>query len=74
MKIIQILKNNAMLLIAGLAIVGFSSFKLAKADTYWFEVDASGNIGDNISGPGSACPDTDKEQVCAYPRYELQVN
>lgn len=65
MKAISFIKNNAMAMVAGAAIVVFSSFKLAQADTYWFEVDASGNITNHISGPSSSCPDTDKPQVCA---------
>lgn len=74
MTTLAILKKNAMALVAGLAIIGFSSFKLAKADTYWFEVDASGNITNHISGPGSTCPDTDKPQVCAIELEESYVD
>ena len=74
MTTLAIIKKNAMAIVAGSAIIGFSSFKLAKADSYWFEVDASGNITNHISGPSATCPDTDKPQVCAIELDENYVD
>ncbi|MGF7028337.1 MULTISPECIES: hypothetical protein [Sphingobacterium] len=52
MKAISFIKNNAMAMVAGAAIVVFSSFKLAEkiifpADEVWFEFNSSLNPGDS---------------------------
>lgn len=68
------IKKYAMAVIAAIVIIGFSSFKLFENTTYWFEVDANGNITSHISGPSSSCPDTDKPQVCAIELDENYVD
>lgn len=53
MRTIQLIKDNAMLLIAGLAIVGFSSFKMINQNSFagekWFEYTNSTNDNDETN-------------------------
>lgn len=59
MNIKNILKNNAMALIAFATIIGFSAFKLAdkniEVQEHWFAVADNGDIAPSPSTPGSEC-------------------
>lgn len=62
MKAISYIKKNSMLLLAGAAIISFSSFKAVEKylqnSYYWFEYDASGNIinPDTMPDPSTTNP------------------
>lgn len=76
MNIFHIIKNNAMTLIAGLAIVGFSSFKMIEnldtnsgAVTKWYPVAANGQTIDTLNPQdnpptGSECQAANTGSTC----------
>ncbi len=69
MKAISFIKKHATVMLAGAAIIGFSSFKIAenynKAGLMWYPVDSSGNISSTGStSPTSDCSEKELPIVC----------
>lgn len=79
MKLIEIIKKNGMLLVAGLAVIGFSSFKMIEkslANDHWFEITPAGDFGLYIGTSTSVdCKETDSDlQLCAVRLNDNQVD
>ncbi len=52
MKLIEIIKKHGMLLVAGLAVIGFSSFKMIEKTTFsevWFTFNSPLNPSDGVA-------------------------
>lgn len=62
MKLIEIIKKNGMLLVAGLAVIGFSSFKMIEKlnppQSGWYEVtpDSQDPLNESMQTIGSLIP------------------
>lgn len=82
MKAISFIKKHAMVVLAGAAIVGFSSFKAVEkylqTSYYWFEYDSSGTVLQNQSStpaqsalPPSHCDDGTINCAKAFTSYNM---
>ncbi|WP_164112597.1 MULTISPECIES: hypothetical protein [Sphingobacterium] len=81
MKAISYIKKNSMLLLAGAAVISFSSFKAVEkylqTSYYWFEYDASGHIinQDTMPDPSAtnpyACEGDEEKCAQAYTSVTL---
>lgn len=79
MKLIEIIKKHGMLLVAGLAVIGFSSFKMIEkslANDHWFEITPTGDFGLYLGTSTSVdCQETDPLlTLCAVKLNDNQVD